>query len=212
MAIASAIVASAALIFTVTSFWWIQVRRGKLISFPPQTFSGHLSKDSSAIRLPLTIFNTGAAPIVATDLRLRLQNAAGNETIMDAQTFRRSLKPVTDDVDDFMHPIAVPGRTVVSKHIEFTSAVPPTELLVGTPVRATVEAMQDHGSVWVGLLSFPLHVEIMAHTSAYITYSNQPHLWPPDFKSKAQAAHAQLRQQIMRKEATTQQTVSKAED
>jgi hypothetical protein len=192
VAIASVVVAIAALIFSVASFWWIQARRGKLTSFPPQTFSGHLSIDSSTIRLPLSIFNNGAAPIITTDLRLRLRTPNNEEILMGAQTIRRSLKPESDDVDDFMHPICIPGRAVVSKHIEFESRVPPQKLLLGTPVTAIVEGMQDHGSEWIELVSFTLHVEIMADPACYITYSNQEHVWPPNLQEKAVSSHKQL--------------------
>lgn len=123
MALASIFIALAAVLFTIGSFWWIHARRGSLRSFPPQTFAGYLQQDSAAIRLPLSIFNTGAVPIVVTDLRLRLEPTQGDELLMHCRTFRRSLTPEADDVEDFAHPWSVPGRTVVSKHVEFASTV-----------------------------------------------------------------------------------------
>jgi len=203
MALASLFIALAALLFTVGSFWWIHARRGKLQSFPPQTFAGYLQRDSAAIRLPLSILNTGAVPIVVTDLRLRLEPIEGDELLMHCRTFRRSLTPEADDVDDFAHPWTVPGRTVVSKHLEFASTSDPDSILSGAPVNAVIEGLTDRQTTWTTLLRFPLHVEIMAHIGRYITYSNQEHVWQPNLRSDAAKAHSKLRAEIeARKEAS----------
>jgi hypothetical protein len=55
MALASLIISISALLFTVTSFWWLQARRGRLTCFPVQTFSGYLKRDGVALRMPLSL-------------------------------------------------------------------------------------------------------------------------------------------------------------
>lgn len=196
MAIASVVIALTALLFTIGSFWWIHARRGRLQGFPPKTFAGFLQRESATIRLPLSIFNMGAVPIVVTDLRLRLEPNEGDELLLHCRTFRRSLRPETDDVDDFAHPWSVPGRTVASKHVEFASTSDPESILTGTPANAILEVLTDHDTRWTTLLRFPLHVEIMEHTGRYITYSNQQHVWQPNLREQAAEAHSKLRVEI----------------
>lgn len=196
MTIASVIIAVAALLFTITSFWWIHARRGKLRAFPPRSFSGYLNVDSAGIRLPLSIFNDGAIPIVVTDLRLRLQPTTGPELLMHSRSFRRSLRPEADDVLDFAHPWCVPGRAVVSQHVEFASIVGPGSLLDGQPVKAVLDGTLGQNDDWTTLAEFPLHTEIMAHPASYITYSNQEHVWEPGLREEAAAAHTDLKRQI----------------
>lgn len=196
MTIASAVVAIAALLFTVGSFWWIQARRGKLLSFPPSTFAGCLEADSAVIRLPLSIFNDGAVPIVVTDLRLRLVPLKGDTLLLHCRSFRKSVQPVANDVEDFAHPWCVPGRAVVSKHVEFASLASPASLLAGTPVTAIVDCQRDQDHEWIELLQFELHIEIMAHIGRYITYSNQEHAWQLGLREEAAVAFKALRTQI----------------
>jgi hypothetical protein len=114
--LAAVIVAVFALLFTVASFWWIQVRRGRLVSYEPQTYAGYVSGGGFRFRLPLTIYNTGARTLVVIDLRLSFVDQDETAPVI---TFRRSVKPRTDDVEDFAHPFAVPGRSAVTRFVEF---------------------------------------------------------------------------------------------
>lgn len=180
----------------MTSFWWIQARRGRLRAFRPNSFSGYLKAGTAAIRLPPPVFNSGAVPIVITDLRLWLRPPEGHPLLLHCRSFRKSLRPETEDIEDFAYPWCIPGRTVIAKHVEFASLAPPQSLLSGAPVIAVIEALQDQEDVWRQLLSFELHVEIMAHTGRYITYSNQPHVWQAGLRELAVAAFAQLRAEI----------------
>ncbi len=188
MPLASVVVATAALAFTVMSFWWLQARRGRLTCFPVQTFSGYLHQDSAALRIPLSIFNSGAVPLVVTDLRLRLLPPVGEDVRMHFRTVRRSVRPGEDDVEDFAHPYSVAGRSVDTRMAEFAMHVSPAPLLCGQAVVAVVEAQVGHRTTWVELGRFPVHVETMAHPEAYITYSNQRHVWPAGIVEEAAAA------------------------
>lgn len=66
----SVLVAICALVFKVASFWWLNVRRGRLVSFEPHSFAAYYDQPLLLIRLPLVIHNTGPAPVVVQDMRL----------------------------------------------------------------------------------------------------------------------------------------------
>lgn len=196
MLLASFIISISALLFTITSFWWLQARRGRLTCFPVQTFSGYLKRDGAALRIPLSIFNSGAMPLVVTDLRLRLVPPAGDDVRMHFRTLRRSLRTDADDEQDFAHAYSVGGRSVDTRMVEFAMHVTPAPLLSGHPVVAVVEAQIGDRDEWVGLGRFPMHVETMAHPGNYITYSNQEHVWPEGIVAEAAVEHRKLRQQL----------------
>ncbi|MCZ2819220.1 hypothetical protein O2V63_02625 [Modestobacter sp. VKM Ac-2977] len=196
MALASIIISTCALLFTTTSFWWLQARRGHLTCYPVQNFSGYLYRNKAALRIPLSIFNSGAVPLVVTDLRLRLASEVGDEALMHFRTLRRSLRTDADDVEDFAHAYSVTGRSVDTRMVEFAMNTSPVPLLHGHPVTATVEAQVDHRQTWVKLGSFPLNVQTMASPSNYITYSNQEHVWPEGIVADAAVEHRKLRQQL----------------
>ena len=195
MALASFIIASSALLFTVASFWWLQARRGRLTCFPVQTFSGYLKRVGAALRIPLSIFNSGAVPLVVTDLRLRLVSPAGGEVQMHFRTLRRSVRTESDDVEDFAHAYSVAGRSVDTRMVEFAMNATPAQLLSEHPVNAAVEAQIGHSDEWVELGRFPIHVETMAHPGNYITYSNQEHVWPQGIVADAAVERRRLRQE-----------------
>lgn len=192
---ASLAISVTALLFTITSFWWLQARRGRLSCFPVQTFSGYLNRDGAALRIPLSIFNSGAVPLVVTDLRLRLSLPDSDDLLMHFRTLRRSVRTDPDDVEDFAHAYSVGGRSVDTRMVEFALNSSPSSLLYGQAVVGVVEAQIGHLEQWVELGDFPLHVEAMAHPGNYITYSNQQHVWPEGLLAEAAAAHRKLRQQ-----------------
>jgi hypothetical protein len=163
MTLASVVIASAALVFTIASFWWLQARRGRLTCFPVQTFSGYLHRDRAALRIPLSVFNSGAVPLVVTDLRLRLLPPVGDEVRMHFRTVRRTVRPGEDDVEDFSHTYSVAGRSVDTRMVEFAMHGSPAPLLCGQPVEAVVEAQIGQRVRWVELGRFPVHVETMVH-------------------------------------------------
>ncbi len=196
MVVASLLISVSALLFTVGSFWWLQARRGPLSCFPVQTFSGYLQADGAALRIPLAVFNIGAVPRVVTSLRLRVQAQGEEEACMPVSTFRRSVYPKPDDVEDFAYPYSVPGRGVTSRHVEFKSRVAPAALLTGHAVTAVVEALIDHEPEWTRLGRFPIHVEVMRHPSNYITYSNQPQTWERGLLKEAAVAQGELRRTL----------------
>lgn len=103
-----------ALAFTMASFWWIYLRRGRLTATESRTYSFALRGPDLFIRFPLAIFNTGAAAIVVEDLRL----VAGGHNL-EWTTLRRTLRPLEDDFLDYAAPFAIGGRQVGQVFAEF---------------------------------------------------------------------------------------------
>src|SRR3954467_7179760 len=64
--------AVSALLFTVGSFWWIQVRRGRLRCYTSHTYSGSYAPNKLVFVLPLVLHNPAPAPLIVADLRLRI--------------------------------------------------------------------------------------------------------------------------------------------
>lgn len=164
----------------------------RLTCFPVQTFSGYLQRDGAALRIPLSIFNGGAVPLVVTDLRLRLALPDRDDLVMHFRTLRRSLRTDADDVEDFADAYSVGGRSVDTRMVEFALNTCPAPLLGGHAAVGVVEAQVGHLEQWVELGRFPIHVETMAHPGNYITYSNQQHVWPEGLLAEAAAVHQKL--------------------
>jgi hypothetical protein len=70
-------VAVCALLFTVGSFWWLYLRRGKLVVTAPQTYAAFLDERRLILLFPLVFHNTGARDYVVRDLRVRF----GDESV-----------------------------------------------------------------------------------------------------------------------------------
>lgn len=69
-------IALLALAFTLFSFWWVQLRPGRLQITAPITFSSVFKSNSDlALFLPLVLRNPGAVPLVVRDLEVRLIDA-----------------------------------------------------------------------------------------------------------------------------------------
>jgi hypothetical protein len=164
------LVACLALLFTVASFWWIHVRRGRLVSYEPQTYAGYILQNQFRLRLPLTIYNTGACTLTVTDLRAVFQD---EDVIVPVITFRHSLKPLSGDVADFAHPFPVEGRRAVSRFVEFgrTSGWAPA---TGTNYRVRIEVKTGDSAKCAPLTHLTLTTPPPAKATAYITHRRDP--------------------------------------
>ena len=158
-----------ALLFTVASFWWIQLRRGRLVSFEPQTYSGYVQAGAFRLRLPLTIYNTGAVSLVVTDLRVVF---TGDGQVAPAITFRSTLKPLSSDVIDFVHPFPVRGREAVTKYVEFGSRSWAPEQ--GTCYEISVGLRTGDDGKWTQLLRTQVTTPSGEGAGAYITHRRDP--------------------------------------
>ncbi|MFE4545648.1 hypothetical protein [Arthrobacter sp. NPDC056727] len=147
------------------------------------TFSGYWKKSRLVLRLPVILFNSGARPRVITALRLVTTDKEGKKVVLECQSFRKTVDPTPDDMEDMAHAYAVPARQVVTKHAHFAVDSLPVFNQVG-PTPFQVQALVDAGTRWRELGDVAVHVEIM-HTPSYITYSNNPGVWPANLREDA---------------------------
>jgi hypothetical protein len=140
-------VAVLALFFTVGSFWWIQVRRGRLRCYTSHVYSGCYAKEMIYLVLPLVLYNPAPAPLVVIDLRIRINNMKGKEA-EDRAELPMCLRWIAshaavyprNETRTFAAPFPVDGRKAVEKFVEFQKEAP-TTLLDDGPYEATVEAL-----------------------------------------------------------------------
>lgn len=176
VAVAAAIVSACALIFTVASFWWIQMRRGRLKGYPPHSFAAAgVGSANLRLRLPVVIFNTGAAPIVVLDIQLRFPDEPDSLIPLPWATSRNQLKPTSDDGHTFPGVFAVPGRSAEQHFIEFFGPVPGFAMQPESSCRCVIDVKLGHNEKWKPLVDFPLFLSrALDDPNNYIAYSNRP--------------------------------------
>ena len=205
MDVAPVIVACCALLFTVGSFYWLQARKGRLKLYPVITFSGMVNERRIALRMPIIIYNTGARPRVISAIRLRWQG--DREFLLECHTFRKTIDPKPEDTEDYAHPYVVPGRSVVTKYAHFM-ADGFARHLSDKPSIYDVEVMLDDDTAWKVLGPVLLHTEIMNNRS-YVTYSNNPGVWPDGILTQAQSFRAELEETRIERAAAAAQAAKK---
>ena len=134
------VISTCALLFTVGSFWWLYVRPGRLRMTQVRVFAAVVGPDLARLRIPVTLYNTGARPLVVVDLRMQL-SSDGLAATAPSRSFRSSIKTGPDDFEDLPHPYVVPGRSVVATFVEFT--VDPRVMSTGEPATAALSVLDD---------------------------------------------------------------------
>jgi hypothetical protein len=170
IAFLSLLIACLAVAFTIGSFWWLHARQGSLKSFEPHTFAAAATPQQSRLRLPLVLFNTGAAPIVVQDMRLRFPG--DQSPILPWVTTRSHLGQASDDTWDFPAVFSVLGRTAQQMFIEFGGS-----FAGGVPAddcQAQIDVRLGHREGWDHLITFTFRAGRITDPHAYITYSNRP--------------------------------------
>jgi hypothetical protein len=181
-------VAVLALVFTVGSFWWIQARRGRLRCYTSHIYSGSFAPEKLVLVLSLVLHNPAPAPLVVTDMRLRLDRRKG-ELGKDSTDLPIHLQWIashsaiypTSDTRAYAAPFAVDGRKAIERFIEFQLDDPPT-LLTDGPYRATVQVIVEPRGWWTrpgwrDLLSYTFNSQfITGGRVALVPRSNDPNL------------------------------------
>lgn len=162
----SAGIAVLALVFSISTFWWLNARRGKLQAYEPGSFAA----SECIMQLPLVIFNSGAVALAVTNLRVNIRGE--NDPLMwrgqrDHLVFGR------DDGYRLPEPFAVHPRDTVRVFADFSWPETNRSLPRG-PVTVTVEAKRGDTARWHELLKFELHLELAIHRPNFIAYSNNP--------------------------------------
>lgn len=181
-------VAILALLFTVGSFWWIQVRRGHLRCYTTHVYSGAFGPGKIVLVLPLVLHNPAPAPLVVTDLRLRIGslNLRPSSDLADLPVILRWIASHSgvypqNETRAYAAPFAVDGRRAVEKFIEFQADDPQT-LLEDGPYEATVEVLVEPRSWWTHqewrkLVSYTFNAQLAVKgRSSLIPRSNDPAL------------------------------------
>lgn len=161
-------VALLALVFTVASFWWIWLRRGKLVATAPRYYASVSTTHTLRIRFPIVVRNTGARPLVVEDLRMLV----AGETL-DWTTTRSTVKPQdksVGDVVDVASPFAVAGRETLPVIAEFGTDGPSWRPDPATPYLVVIEAVV-RGS-WKVLAEFTWWTPA-TDLGAYIAHRNR---------------------------------------
>jgi hypothetical protein len=169
----AATVATTALVFTVASFWWLNIRQGRLRSYAPQAFAAAL-RDGLRIRLPLVLHATGAKPIIVQDMRLGIICTEVDAVVLEWVIVRSQLKPASDDDHQFASAFVVPGRGAVQLFAEFVFDGETPRAMDGLACRARLDVRQGHRHDWKALLEFDLHTERIKHPNNFIAYRNRP--------------------------------------
>lgn len=191
----SLLVALAALLFSISSFWWLQARRGKLKMSSIPAFSGHIAQRGViTLRLPVLLYNSGARTRVVDELRLVV--SSWEHPVGDWQTFHSTLEPRSgsDDRDDFAGPYVIDGRRAVMRFVKFTHPLG-EDLPEPTATAGIVEARLDGADAWETISHFTLYLAHMANPEVYGTYRNrsEPCEGEPELTKKAWADLARKR-------------------
>ena len=170
MQIASLVISTLALAFTVGSFWWMWARRTPIVSFPVTAYAAAYANDTFRVRLPIVLANPGAAMRVVVDARLRLEGSYGTSTLKWGLT-RRTLQPASDDVEDFPTPQTISGRSASRIHMEFRGDLG-ERLPEPTDYKFTLELLVDQSETWRHAGTGVLRFGHMRYPDRYITYDN----------------------------------------
>lgn len=186
------VISTCALLFTVGSFWWLYVRPGRLRMVEIRVFAAYVHADEAALRIPVTLYNSGPKPLVVVDLRLQM-SSAGHAATAATRVFRTTIKPSSDDVEDFPHPYVVPGRSVVTKFVDF--AADPSVMTTGESATAGLLVLIS-GRGWRKVGGSEIRTDVISSPDAYISYSNDPAHWPTGQLDKARSALVSVRSRI----------------
>ena len=170
-------VSGCALLFTVGSFWWLQMRRGHLKGYAPHSFAAYFEGIILFLRFPLVIYNTGAASLVVLDLQLKFPDEPESIIPLPWRTSRSQLSPSPGDLGSFPGAFAIAGRSAEQHFIEFGGPWPGIQMKAGETYRCRIEAKLGHNQKWKELVTFPLALPRMMNPSTNTTYKNSP--WQP---------------------------------
>lgn len=167
---AGVVVSVLALVFAVTSFWWLNARRGEIQVARPGSY---VFASMVRLRLPLAFYNTGAVALIVVDLRVLVDTDDTRPPmpwIAVLPNIRRS--GAEGDVSEFATPFAVPGRgthRVVAEFGDSRGWSPEPSSRHMLRLQAKVHPADDWGDVTVFDWWAPPD---RANMATFITYRN----------------------------------------
>ncbi len=86
----SLLVSICAFVATIALFWFLNVRRGRLLCAAPHSFAATFLKSELLITLPLVLHNDGAQILVVQDMRMTLEKTPARASAEREALRRRS--------------------------------------------------------------------------------------------------------------------------
>ncbi|WP_127908171.1 hypothetical protein [Aeromonas hydrophila] len=156
MEIASIIISTCALLFTVFSFWWMSWRRGKLNCGPINyLYMGTMTESShergvqkiKAIGIPLILWNSGASPLIVHKLRLCQKDL---ELTWDYERSQNTYDLSRPDIeaDYFSLPLSLKANEICSINTIFNLRLDNYEFIANKSTY-TIQAIVFGSSKWV---------------------------------------------------------------
>lgn len=176
MNFAAIIISILALLFIVFSFWWMNWRKGSLITGNIRTYAAVSSGNTLLIELPLIFFNPGAMPILVENLRLVFPDYGGEATSL---FFNATVEKLSkDEGRTFATPFPVHGGKAMLRICEFQ------RLRSGFTFEAQnyaleLQALLDGVASWKTIKKFELKVkesQLKTLNSALVVQDNEPQL------------------------------------
>ncbi|MGW3729612.1 hypothetical protein [Streptomyces sp. NPDC000851] len=185
------VVSLCALVFTISSFWWINARRGRLKSWEPQSFAAVTQCAWARLRLPFVLHNTGAKPIVVQDLRVTFPDEPASHLPLLWVSSPSRLQPGPDEEPKLPAGFAVAGGEAQRLFFEFEA---PFAGFVAEPrdYKAQIQARVGHRKGWRPILTFTLRGANIVAPDRYAVYSNAPFELTKEERQKADAALLEL--------------------
>lgn len=161
--IAPLFIAILALVFTLISFWYMNLREGKLIVTKPLSYAIYAPKDNKLlhVRFPLTFYNNGAATRSVQNIRVTLQqNDNESNNLYFSHTSLRLISLLKSDdtlaeefTDDLAYQFAIEGRKTYSKIFGFEWS--PAKFVPSEgKCKVVIEARLDSYTDWEEILDF----------------------------------------------------------
>ncbi|MGW1504374.1 hypothetical protein ACWCQW_38775 [Streptomyces mirabilis] len=187
----AAVVSVCALVFTVSSFWWINARQGCLKTWEPHSFAAIFNYSLVRLRLPLVLHNTGAKPIVVQDLRLTFPDEPASHLPLLWMSSPSHLQPGPDEELKLPAGFVVAGREAQQIFIELEAPFPGL-LPEARDYKAQIQVRVGHRKGWRPLLTFTLRTTNIIDPDRYAVYNNAPLELTKEDQQKADAALLEL--------------------
>jgi len=154
-----------ALAFTIAVFWWTFLRRGRITTPAPDTYACPPGP-TLRLRFPLVLVNSGAVPIVVSDIRLVVDRVHE----FHWSSVRKKISPSMDDFLDAAAPFAVTARGFVQMYAEFGQVPPEWRPEPGQAYTVVIEVKNERGR-WSPAIEFdcwaPVRADLMTATVAH---------------------------------------------